>query len=358
MTRRRRHGRGWLLGAFILLVLGGTGGAGGALLLADTPLVPSPVIGDRGQPPPPDHPAPFTGLALGDPGLADRPAIAVKVDAAEQAGPPVGLGRADVVVATPIEDGETRFTAVYQSDWPREVGPVRSAREHDADLVGAFAPVLATSGAAAPVRAQLAATGLTVVEEGRPAEAWWRVPARPAPHNLFVDVRALAPATAGRSAVDPGWRHAEVTPARATDLTTATLVGSAFEPVTWTWEDEAWQRSSGGVLQRAADRAEEPAEDAPAPVTAANVIVLEVATAPGAHVDAAGNTSLTVEVLGEGDAWLLRGGARIEGRWQRPAASAPLSLTAANGTELPLQRGPVWIEVVPAPVALEPDAGT
>lgn len=357
MTRRRRRRRGRLLGAVVLLVLGGAGGAGAALLLADTPLVPSPVIGALGPPPPPPppaHPAPFTGRALGDPGLVRRPAIAVKVDAAEQAGPPVGLGRADVVVATPIEAGQTRFTAVYQSDWPREVGPVRSAREHDADLVGAFAPVLATSGAAAPVRAQLAATDLTVVEEGRPAEAWWRVPARPAPHNLFVDVRALAPATAGRSAVDPGWRHAEETPAHATDLTTATLVGPAFEPVTWTWEDEVWRRSSGGVLQRATDRA----EDAPAPVTVANVIVLEVATAPGARVDAAGNATLTVEVLGEGAAWLLRDGARIDGRWQRPAASAPLTLTAADGTALPLQRGPVWIEVVPAPVALEPDAAT
>ena len=54
--------------------------------------------------------------------------------------PQVGLEAADVVYEAHIENGVTRFLAVYHSEVPLRVGPVRSARSSDIDLIGNLEP--------------------------------------------------------------------------------------------------------------------------------------------------------------------------------------------------------------------------
>jgi len=79
---------------------------------------------------------PLTGLPATD-GTSGRPALAVKVGNNDSRSlPHVGLEAADVVYEAHIENGVTRFLAVYHSEVPLRVGPVRSARSSDIDLIG------------------------------------------------------------------------------------------------------------------------------------------------------------------------------------------------------------------------------
>ncbi|MFF1792592.1 DUF3048 domain-containing protein, partial [Kitasatospora sp. NPDC058243] len=76
----------------------------------------------------------------------------MKIDNVVQARPHEGVSAADIVYAEQVEGGLSRLLAVYSSRLPPRVGPVRSARESDLELLRQFGrPVLAYSGAQAAV---------------------------------------------------------------------------------------------------------------------------------------------------------------------------------------------------------------
>ncbi|WP_345033500.1 DUF3048 domain-containing protein [Kutzneria kofuensis] len=65
-------------------------------------------------------------------------ALVVKIDNVAAARPQTGLTMADVVYVEPVEGGLTRIAAVYLGKLPPVIGPVRSARETDIDLLGQY----------------------------------------------------------------------------------------------------------------------------------------------------------------------------------------------------------------------------
>ena len=76
-----------------------------------------------------------------------QPAISVKIENTEQARPQTNLEFADVVFEENVEYGISRLIAVYQSDYPKEVGPIRSMRPMDKNIIGQFGGPLVFSGA-------------------------------------------------------------------------------------------------------------------------------------------------------------------------------------------------------------------
>ena len=105
------------------------------------------------RPGPPTRPAPAVRARLlspftGEPVASLGPVIAVKVDNIAWARPQTGLSQADIVYVLPVEGGLSRFLTVFSSRFPPLVGPVRSAREDDLELLRQFGrPAFAYSGA-------------------------------------------------------------------------------------------------------------------------------------------------------------------------------------------------------------------
>src|SRR5829696_8060786 len=113
-----------------------------------------------GQPPPPASaptsapaapsasPTPTPSAATERPAATDpltgsrtvsgNPVIAVKVENTAAARPQVGLSQADIVFVQEVEGAQTRLVAVYHSRLPTRLGPVRSARTTDAQLLPLF----------------------------------------------------------------------------------------------------------------------------------------------------------------------------------------------------------------------------
>src|SRR6516225_7952617 len=99
-------------------------------------------------PPPTSHQlrSPFTG----EPVPSLNRVLAVKIDNIVHARPQTGLTRADIVYVLPVEGGLSRVLAIFSSHYPRVIGPVRSAREDDLELLRQFGrPAFAYSGATA-----------------------------------------------------------------------------------------------------------------------------------------------------------------------------------------------------------------
>src|ERR1700678_4193982 len=78
--------------------------------------------------------SPFTGEPISRLG----PELIFKIDNVEQARPPTGLTKADIVYILPVEGGLSRIFAVFSSHFPPVVGPVRSSRAEDLQLLRQF----------------------------------------------------------------------------------------------------------------------------------------------------------------------------------------------------------------------------
>lgn len=299
--------------------------------------------GDARAEPEPAGGAPLTGLPLDEAEaeeVAERPVVAVKVDNAPAARPQEGLGEAEIVFVEPVEGGLTRFVALYHAAHPERVGPVRSAREADAELLPTFDPVFGYSGAAPPVLAELEAAEMALREEGQPADAWGRDPSRQAPHNLFAVPAKLPSDLSGPSPAERPWPISEPGPDESgEDVDEVTLCYSAAAEVGWAWDGErgAWVRTQDSEPHVAASGER---------VAAANVVVAQVDVAEGGRTDAAGNPVVDMTLEGAGPALVLSGGRAVEARWEREAGGQ-YAWTTADGEPLPLAPGRTWVELVP-----------
>ncbi len=142
MTRmgRVRASRASALGALALT---------GLLAACATPTEPmpspSPGYTSTYETPPPIAVAPLTG-ELVEPGSLTAPSLAAKVDNHPNARPQQGLEHTDLVFEELVEGGLTRYVAVWHSDVPAEIGPIRSIRPMDPDIVSPLGGIIAYSG--------------------------------------------------------------------------------------------------------------------------------------------------------------------------------------------------------------------
>jgi hypothetical protein len=125
--------------------------------------------------------------------------LAVKIDNLALARPQTGLTDADIVYVLPVEGGLSRILAVFSSRFPPVIGPVRSAREDDLELLAQFGrPAFAYSGAQPQLLPLVEKAPIADLYAGR-AGGYFRDPRRAAPHNLYARTRQLLAEALGAS---------------------------------------------------------------------------------------------------------------------------------------------------------------
>jgi hypothetical protein len=130
--------------------------------------------------------SPFTG----EPVSSLNRVLAVKIDNIVYARPQTGLTHADIVYVLPVEGGLSRFLAIFSSGYPRVIGPVRSAREDDLELLRQFGrPAFAYSGATATLLPYIQRTARIVNLYSGITRGYYRDTSRIAPYNLYAHTR-------------------------------------------------------------------------------------------------------------------------------------------------------------------------
>jgi len=92
---------------------------------------------------------PLTGLTAPSSEAISSRVVSVKIENSREARPQAALQSADVVYESVTEGGITRFNALFHSQAPTTVGPVRSARLSDTDIVPQYKALFCFSGASA-----------------------------------------------------------------------------------------------------------------------------------------------------------------------------------------------------------------
>jgi hypothetical protein len=138
--------------------------------------------------PPPVYP--LTGLPVTDGNelAVLRPVVVAKVGNYD-AHPQSGANLADVVYEEIINDNVSRFAMVFQSQGAAEVGPIRSGRLQDVDLLGSLgSPILAWSGGNGTVTREIRDSDLVDMSPNFCGSACFRVGFDKAPYNLYFDI--------------------------------------------------------------------------------------------------------------------------------------------------------------------------
>jgi hypothetical protein len=274
--------------------------------------------------------SPFTG----EPVTAAGPVLAVKVDNITQARPQTGLTGADILYILPVEGGLSRILAVFSSHFPPVIGPVRSAREDDLELLAQFGrPAFAYSGATPHLLPFVERARIVDLYSGR-AGGYFRDPKRIAPHNLYAHTQQLlAEAPAASTARDIGFRFGPA-PAdgRATPSFSVSYPAATF---TFTWSATAgrWLVSMDGAPARAAEGGQ----------LSAPTVVIQYTKVRTSRFLEAGSRPPYAESTGSGSAVVLRDGQAYDARWSRPDPNGGTTFTTASGQPMTFSRGPVWI---------------
>ncbi|PZR51828.1 DUF3048 domain-containing protein [Xylanimonas oleitrophica] len=306
------------------------------------------VAARKGAPPAPQaEPSvwPLTGVPTDE--VAQRPALAIKIENSREARPQTGLELADIVWEEVVEGGITRYVAVYHSQIPEAVEPVRSARPMDPAIVAPLGGILAYSGAQPQFIDAIEAAGVQSVIMDRGDAGFARDRARRAPHNVVGTPQAFLDQARGDRAVPPpaqfeyaaevgqGTASATGTPAQRLDVSL-----SRAQRTVWDWDGEqgTYLRSDGSTPSVSTTGARHAAR---------NVLLLSAEMVTTKWRDPAGSPVPETKIEGTGQGVLASGGKAVEVTWSKPSLGERIVLTGADGTEVRLDPGTTWVELVP-----------
>ena len=283
--------------------------------------------------PPPVQP--LTGLPLTDPTLLSRVALVVKVANDRKARPQTGLNEPDIVFEA-WGAGPTRFATIWHSRDLDFVGPIRSCREQDVNLVGSFnRAVFACSGGNPGNIELLRNSDLLLITEGK-GPGWELDPKKKRPHKTHANTAFLR-SNAGPDRTGPtqqyqyraaGEAAAAGEPMTGFDLQIQQVfVQWRYDPTTGTY-----LRLQDGGPHILADNQQ---------VSTENVVVAWLDYEPS-HTDGRSPDGRTT---GTDPVNVFTGGRMITGTWTRADRLAPFTLTDAAGAPILLTPGRTFFEL-------------
>jgi hypothetical protein len=312
--------------------------------------VPTPTYTSTYLAPPPVFLAPLSGEIMPSP--ITTPALSAKVDNHPDARPQFGLERSDIVFEELVEGGLTRYVAIWQSDVPDEVGPVRSIRPMDPDIISPFGGIVAYSGGQYRFVQAMEASGVYNAIHGQSdtEDTFYRTEFKDSPHDVIVRAPLVigqhldlaAPAQQFPHSLDIASSTAalEGGPVAAISL----VIGDAATP-SWAWDAarQQWVRfMTGGAPDTDA---------AGVQLGAVNVVVMRIDVTWDYDIPKS-------ELVGAGEAWISTGGATIHGSWSKGSAADRIRILDDHGVPVRLAPGNTWIELVPLDGSVEFGAAT
>jgi hypothetical protein len=277
--------------------------------------------------------SPFSGL----PGGEGKPVLAIKIDNTRAAQPHAGLQAADLVYVEEVEWDLTRLLAIYNSQLPDVIGPVRSARISDIDILVPFGKVaFSNSGAQSKLLPVIAAANLYDVSANNAYDAFSNDPGRPSPVDHMADPRKLlAAAPDAELARDIGFVFSEEPPAGGQPVKSVTMTWPSSE-VSFTWDEDAGNFIVGL-------NGEESRSTEGGPQRAATVVIQSAEQTDSGYGDRYGGKTPFIQTVGEGAALFLRNGRMWSVTWERPTLEDGTRFLLPDGSPMPFAIGQEWI---------------
>jgi Protein of unknown function (DUF3048) N-terminal domain/Protein of unknown function (DUF3048) C-terminal domain len=328
---RRAQGYAALAGAAAVALV-----VEGFLLFAPGAAAPKPLPTPSPTPSPTHHRAgplvsPFTGERV----KSLQRVLAVKIGNTYPERPATGLSKADIVYMIPVEGGLSRILAVFSSHYPSVVGPVRSTRQTDINLLRQFGrPAFAYSGAQPHL--------LPVVEHSHIVDlyagivgGYYRSLNRFEPYNLYATTRTLLKEAPNASlARNIGFRFGPPPPGGHPRKWASVVYPSASFRFTWSPSKGRWLVWMDGAPAYTTEAGR---------LSAPTVVIQRVVVGLSPYREQGPIEPPYVTTVGTGRALVLRNGEAFHGTWSRLSRDGGTTFTTDSGQPMTFARGPVWI---------------
>ena len=279
----------------------------------------------------------FTGLA-GE----NKQILVVKIDDTNAAHPQIGIEDADLVYVEQVEGGLTRLAAIYTSKLPPLIGPIRSARISDIELLAQFGRVgFAYSGAQSKMRPVIAAANLeNLSAERNPPSIYGKDPNRPGPVDMILKPDLLLERANANPKIRIETATASVFPfGDAPKGETNTAIAKVSWPsakyeLRWDSTSDKWLIYFNEKPNMAANGEQLYADTA---------IIQLVSITPSIYGDKFGEITPFSKTTGSGKAVMLRDGFSYQISWQRNLETDVTTWKSADGGVANFKPGRTWI---------------
>ncbi len=271
----------------------------------------------------------------------DGPILVVKIDDTSLARPQLGLEDADVVYIEQVEGGLTRLAAIFSSMIPQNIGPVRSARISDIDILSQYGKVIfAFSGAQRSMLTIISNSNLWDYGAQRSSPViYTRDETRPSPYDMVLraDLLLEKAKSDGRDVAiskSVGWSFGEAPVGGvAIDSVSLRWPASKYE-ATWSKAEKRWLLSNGGIANFAASGKQ---------LGPTTFVIQTVEMSDSIYRASDGSYTPLSETVGTGTGYILRDGRSFKANWSRPAAESGTTWTLADGSEIKFAAGSIWV---------------
>ena len=284
--------------------------------------------------------APFSGVQLEEE-ITRRPVLAT-INNHPRARPQSGIGKADIIYEMAAEGNVTRFLALFQSELPDEIGPIRSARDYFVHIANGLDAFYVAHGYS-PDAKQLLQNRFVDNLNGMQYDGIYfqRSRERKAPHNSYISgENILAGAEKTNSSMElkkvPAFSfHDSVETAKIGDTATSISVKYGSNPdfqsdYTYDELEGTYGRSVNGVPT--IDKSDD------TNVALSNVLLFETG-----HRTIDNEGRQDVDIKSGGNAYLFQAGVVKEIKWEnRDGVLMPME----NGVPAKLVPGQTWIHIV------------
>lgn len=271
----------------------------------------------------------------------DGPVLVVKIDDTMMAHPQIGLEDADLVYIEQVEGGSTRLAAVFASEIPTRIGPVRSARISDVELLAQYGRVgFAYSGAQSKMLPIISAANLHDLGAQKNSSTIYTTdPNRTQPYAMVLRADLLLELAKSRGlefaqSKSMGWKFGKV-PQEGVAITSAQVSWPASSyDVHWSEKENRWLLDF---------RKEVNVSESGQRLGASTFVIQLVSITDSIYKDKNGGVTPLSATVGSGTGYILRNGKSIKATWSRPTAEEGTRWTSMKGEEITFEKGQIWV---------------
>ena len=267
--------------------------------------------------------------------------LAVKIDDTNAAHPQIGLEDADVVYIEQVEGGVTRLAAIFSSVIPERIGPIRSARISDIDILAQYGRVaFAYSGAQKKLLPVIDAANLqNLGAQAQPPSIYTTDPNRIAPVAMVLRADLLMAKVIEKNyqittANNVGWSFGD-----------APQGGKPTESVIMHWPaarySAAWSESQSRWLL--SHNSESNVAESGIVLGPTTLVIQMVSITDSEYRDKVGGITPFSQTVGNGRGFILRDGKTFNALWSRASEGAGTTWTSSDGKEIKFAPGQIWV---------------
>ena len=279
-------------------------------------------------------PSPLSGL----PGGEGKPVVMVKYGNSRPDRPHYNLNQADLIYVEEVEWGLTRIAAMFNTKFPSVVGPTRSARISDLELLEQFTkPGLAYSGANDVLLKAIRKSQSISLSPSDRSSFYYRNLSKKAPHNQLLRLSSMMAKETKVDAIKDIGLTFNTAAATGGTKTKSFQASWSSARVSGTWTGKKWIISFDGSLHRDAVNKSF--------LTPKTIVLQYVERKLTKYGDKFGGKTPLLKTVGAGRAIVLRNGQSFDGTWSRPTKEAGTIFSYA-GSQLAFDVGQVMIVLV------------